>query len=250
MIEAMTDRLDPDALDRVVRRAAELDEKADDEGIEVDAVVAAAEEVGISPAAIRTSVALERLGPEPTGNRLDRVVGARSIMAERTMPFDAEEAFERLDHWLSKGHHLRREQRRGFEAEWRRRNDLAAKTARSVKSFTGSAGLSTVRLIAAQVSAIDETSSIVRIMANRSVTRSTAIGVSGGLTAASIGGAAVFAAVAPPLAIIGIPGLAAAGVTTVGAKRSAELLERELIRLLDMIDEGRQPRGRRRSKKR
>lgn len=241
----MTERLDPDALDRVVRRATELDEQPTDDGIDVDAVVAAAEEVGISPAAIRTSVALERLGPEPGARRLDRIVGARELVAERTVRFPADEAFERLDLWLTKGHHLRRAERRGHAAEWRRRGDMAATVARNVKGFSGRAGLSSVPLISATVSPIDDDTSIVRVVANRSLRRSTALSVSGGLTVVSIGGAALVATAVPPLAIAAIPGLAAAGATSAGAKRSATTLERELVRLLDLVDDGQRP-GRRR----
>ncbi len=249
----MTDRLDQEALERVVRRAAELDAQHGPsvEGVDADAVLAAAEEVGISPEAVRTSLALERLGPPLEPARLDRVVGAREVVAERTVSFDADDAFERLDHWLTKGHHLRREQRAGQSGQWRRRGDMAASVARGVKSMAGEAGLSTVRLITAQVSAIDEDRSIIRIVADRSTGRTLAIGTAGGLSALSVGGAIALATAVPPLAVIGIPGLAAAGATTVGAKRSSTKLERELVRLLDLIDDGTRPRtiGRRRARR-
>jgi hypothetical protein len=240
----MSERLSEEAVERVVRRAIELDDDpdADPTGLRVDAVVAAAEELGISRDAVLQSVALERLGDAPPKQVLDPVFGARWVMGQRRVATRSDLAFQRLDEWLTRGHGLRREQRRDdATVVWRRRSDMAASLQRGVRGFSGRGRLGTVPTIVGHITAIDDDTSLIRIIADRSSTRSKHIGV------ASIGGAggvvtaAGFATVAPPLAVIGVPVVAVAGVAANRSKRAADALASELTTLLDQVVENEAP---------
>jgi len=238
----MGERLDEEAVQRVVRRAVELDDESDPVvgGIAPDALVEAASELGIGPDAINASLAIERLGPEPDPARLDRLVGPRSVVVERTVSYCAPEVFERLDEWFTAGHHLRREYGDGVSGEWRKRGDLVAGVQRRARWVGGGAALGSVRLIAARVSAIDDERSIVRLSADRTVVRRTTAGTAG---LASAGAVAAAAVVAAPTAAVAIPGLAVAGAISVTSRHGSTKVRRDLGRLLDQIESGRRPAG-------
>ncbi|MEM9463842.1 MAG: hypothetical protein AAGA90_00630 [Actinomycetota bacterium] len=234
----MTDRLSEEAVERIVRRAIELDDTGGDDaigGLDLTAVVAAAEELGISRDAVLHSVALERLGDEPPRRTLDPLFGARWVVVQRRVGGSAETVFDRLDEWLTRGHHLRREQRDDTTAMWRRRSDMAASLQRGVRGFSGRGRLGTVASITGHITGIDDHTSIVRVAADRSSTRSRHIGVASISGAGGVVTAAGFATVAPPLAAVGVPVVAVAGVAANRSKRAADGLASELSRLLDQL---------------
>ena len=236
----MDERLDEDAVQRVVRRAVELDGDSDlaTGGIAADALVEAASELGIDPDAINASLAIERLGPEPDSARLDRLVGPRAVVVERTVSYCAPEAFERLDEWFTAGHHLRREYGDGVSGEWRKRGDLVAGVQRRARWIGGGAALGSVRLIMARVSEIDEQHSIVRLTADRTVARRATAGTAGITSAGALTTAVIVTA---PAAVVAIPGLAVAGAISVVSKHGSTKVQRELGRLLDQIESGGRP---------
>lgn len=236
----MSEQLDEEAVQRVVRRAVELDANSEfaSGGVTPESLVEAATEIGIAPEAITASLAIERLGPEPDPARLDRIVGPRSVVVERTVSYSAADVFERLDEWFTAGHHLRREFGDGATGEWRKRGDLVAGVQRRTRMLAGGAALGSVRLIEARVSEIDPNRSIVRLYADRTVVRRATAGTAGITSAGAVATAAVVAA---PAAVVAIPGLAAAGVISVFAKHGSTKVARELTRLLDQIESGRRP---------
>jgi hypothetical protein len=244
-------RLDHDAVQRVVRRAIELERTpVDDDGLDVDTVIAAAAEAGIDAAAVRESIAWERLGPRPERARLDRLVGQSSVIVERTIRAPVGEVLEQLDAWLTVGHHLRREHAErtsfgeldGATVEWIKRGDLAASVQRSVRSVAGGAGLGSVRCVHGELVAVDATRSVVRLRIDRRFGRTASLATSGTVGAASVaGGAAAATVVMAPFAVVALPGLVVAGGTAAVSRRRAGTLERELRRLLDQIDAGERP---------
>ena len=239
-LASMSDRLDDDAVQRVVRRAVELDATSAlaEGGVAPETLIEAATELGIVPEAIHASLAIERLGPEPEAARLDRLVGPRAVVVERTVSYSAAEAFERLDEWFTAGHRLRRDFGDGASGEWRKRGDLVAGMQRRARMIGGGAALGSVRLIQGRVSEIDEAHSIVRLSADRTVVRRTTAGTAGLTSAAAVTTAAIVTA---PAAAVAIPGLAVAGAISVVGKHGSIKLGRELTRLLDQIESGRRP---------
>lgn len=236
----MSERLDEEAVQRVVRRAVELDDATDlpTRGVAPEALIEAATELGIAPEAIHESLAIERLGPEPDAARLDLLVGPKSVVVERTVSYSGAEAFERLDEWFTSGHHLRREFGDGVSGEWRKRGDLVAGMQRRARSIGGGAALGSVRLIVARVSEIDEHHSIVRLIADRTVARRATAGTAGITSAGALTTAAIVTA---PAVVVAIPGLAVAGAISVASKHGSTKVQRELGRLLDQIESGRRP---------
>ena len=118
--------LDRAAVERVLRRASEL---ADAEptalpavgGVDAEALVAAAAEVGIPEDAVRRAIARERLGPPAAAHLGDRLVGAATVVVDSEVPGRAAEVLARLDVWLVAGHHLRRDRLRDGRGEWSKR---------------------------------------------------------------------------------------------------------------------------------
>lgn len=233
----MSESLSEAAVERIVRRAIQLDLDADDRSgqLDVSSVVAAAEELGISRESVLESLAIEQLGPEPEGRMLDPVFGARWVMVQRTITGRAEVTFDGLDEWLTDGHHLRREERQGFSAVWRRRSDVAASLQRSVRGLSGGGRLGTVAALLGHVAQIDADTCVVRVVADRTASRTTHIGVAGASGAGGVAVAAGMATVAPPLAAAGLPVIAVAGIAAIGSKRAAGALASELTQLLDQI---------------
>jgi len=98
-----------------------------------------------------------------------------------------------------------------------------------------------VRLVLAQVSEIDEASSIIRIVVDRSGGRAVSLTVAGGVGAASVTGAAIAATAVPPLVLFAVPGLVVAGAAAARSNRTALRLTRELALVLDQLDAGDRP---------
>lgn len=233
---------DEEALDRIIRRAQELDAGRSPDGVvDDDALLAAAEEVGISADAMRQAMAIERIGPAPSRQRTDRLVGPRRVVVERTLARPAEEVLDRLDEWLTSGHHLRRVERLDDGGVWRKRSDVAASAQRAVKSLTGAASLGTVHLIEARVVAAGDGVALMRIEADRSGARSATLGAAGGIGGASLAGGAAAATMVPPLAVVAVPGLFVAGLVGRHGRRTADRLDVELTRLLAQLSAGERP---------
>ena len=245
----MTAQLDHDTVARVVRRALEIEAGGEpDDGVDAAAVIEAATEAGIDPAAVREAIAWERLGRTPARARLDRIAGSSIVMVDRAIAAPVADVLEQLDAWMTVGHHLRREvaQRMdGFEGvtvEWAKRDDIAASIQRSVRSFAGGAALGSVKRISSTLVAVDGQRSIARLAIDRHVGRNLSLATSGGVGTASVAGGAVAATtLALPFVVAAAPGLIVAGGTAAVARRRGSTLERELRRLLDQIDAGERP---------
>ena len=232
---------DDSTLDRIIRRAQELDEGRRSDGIDEESLVAAAAEVGISPESMWESMAVERLGPPPRRRRADRVVGPRRVVVERSIHRPAAEVLDLLDEWLTSGHHLRRIERTGGHGIWRKRTDVAANAQRAMRSLVGGAAHGAERVFEARVVPMGPDAALIRVEADRTASRRTTLGAAGGISAASVASGAVAATAVPPLAVIAIPGLAVAGASTWAGRRTAGRLDTELARLLAQVGAGERP---------
>ena len=185
------ERLDPEAVARVLRRATEL--SADDvepDGIDPEALVAAADEAGIPVVAVRRALAIERLGPPPAAQVGDLVLGPPVVVVDAEVPGHATDALSRIDAWLVAGHHLRRERRRDRRAEFARRKGLVGRTMRTVRSATGEGQLGRLHRVVAAAEDTGAGTCIVRIEADRSTERRTMAGEGAAVTAVGTLGAA------------------------------------------------------------
>ena len=232
--------LSPDEVARVLRRASELAANAETEsdpahGLPASAVVAAAAEVGISADAVHRAIALERLGAVPTGARGDSLVGPRTVVVERRLAMPVAEVMARLDEWLVRGHHLRREQWASRDAEWGRRDGLVAAGSRAARSALGEGRLGEIRAIRASARE-DGAGTMLRIQLDRSATRSGYAGGGAAVAAAGTATGAVLAVAVFPAFVLIAPAAVAGGAGIARAGRhQSDKLAREAGRVLDAI---------------
>jgi hypothetical protein len=230
---------------RIIRRATELAGPEPDRdhprGISRDALVAAADEVGIPAVTVLRSIAVERLGPEPDSHLADRVFGAAVVSVDDEIPGSPEEVLRRIDAWLVDGHHLRRDRIRNGRGEWSKRSGLVGVTVRRLRTATGEGRLGEFRQVTAAAEDIGTGSTVVRVTVDRSSNRRRA--VAGGATAAVGGiGGVVAAAALGPVALVAAPFVVIGGVTVaVTGKARARRTTVEVERMLEAVADHQSP---------
>lgn len=233
----MDRNLTPHEVERILQRASEMAGTDDVEtGISEPALVAAAEEAGIPAAAVRHSIAVERLGEVPSPRRVDRLVGPSRVIVDVGLAMAVSEAMARLDAWLVSGHHLRRERWGDDVAEWRRKEGILTAGSRAARHAYGEGRLSDVRGLVAVARPTDD-GVVLRVAIDRTQDRAGWLG-SGTAVAAASTGAVVVGAVAafPVVALLAPVGIGiGAGIARAG-RSQAESLERELRRVLDAVE--------------
>ena len=241
-----TERLDPDAVARVLRRATELSadeaDEAEPDGIDPEALVEAANEAGIPVVAVRRAIAIERLGPPPAGHVGDLVLGPPVVVVDAEVPGHAADALSRVDAWLVAGHHLRRERRRDRRAEFARRKGLVGRTVRTVRSATGEGQLGRLHRVVASAEDTGAGTCVVRIEADRSGERRTMAGEGAAVTAVGALGLLVGGLLAGPVVLVVAPVVALAGVGVAARGRGrADRVEHEVGLVLDAVEQGSDP---------
>ncbi len=240
----MGEPLDRDVVTRVLRRASEL---ADDgarpvDGIDEEALVEAADEVGIPVDAVRRAIAVERLGPAPSGRLGDVVLGRSIVVVDAELPGPARAAMARLDASLVAGHHLRRERRREGRAEWAKRTGIVGTSIRTVRSALGDRRLGRVSRVAATVRDTGAGSCVVRIEADRSADRRTIAGEGAAVTALGFVVVLVGAVAAAPAMLLAAPVAVLAGVGVASRGRGrASRIEHDVQLVLEAVDQGDRP---------
>jgi hypothetical protein len=238
-----SERLDPDAVARVLRRASELSvDESEPDGIDPDALIEAADEAGIPVVAVRRALAIERLGPPPAGQVGDVVLGPPIVTVDAEVPGHATDAMARVDAWLVAGHHLRRERRREHRSEFARRTGLVGRTVRTVRSVTGEGQLGRLRRVVASAEDTGAGTCIVRIEADRSTERRTMASEGAAVTAVGALGLLVTGLLAGPVVLVAAPVVALAGVGVAARGRGrADRVEHEVELVLDAVEQGSDP---------
>jgi hypothetical protein len=239
-------RLSGDEVALVLHRAAEIEAATERSGAadsyDADVIEQAADEVGLSPAAVRQAVAELRAGalPEPAaGTQGRRALGSRFVTQQRLVGQPPTAVHSTVDRFLrSQMFELRR--RSGDRAVFRPRRDLVASLRRGL-DFAGAIkleGLRTVSLVATPV----DRRTLVRIQAELASSRATVVAGAAGTGAAvtllmGLGGAL---AAEPGLMLAAVPAGAAVGAG--GAKvaggrwrKRRDDLDEVLAALLDRL---------------
>ena len=245
----MADQLDPQAVERVLRRAHDLDGTADDPhplAVDPEVLVESAAEVGIPALAVRRSLAVEQLGSSPGPTRLDRIVGPALVTEDRFLDLDPDDVVDRLDRWSTSALRLRPARRRPGHAEWTRRSGTGASVRRRMRRLNGGPALADVRALTAEVVAVDETairkSSLVRVTADRSLERSAHLSAGLGMsTAGAVGSVAAVTVFAPPLLIASVPALLWGVFTLRSDRGGAARTQSDLTQLVDAVEDGQSP---------
>ena len=238
---------DRDAADRVLRRAIELADRDHDlhgaEAVSEQALVEAAEELGVEVGAVRRAAAEERLGVLDTSAHLvDRVAGPAVVSATRVVEAAAPVALEQVDLWLRRSGTLRRRRLDAARhvAEYARRSDVVAGLQRTARSVSGREHLVRVRRLRAVVQPVDEGRSVVALVAERTVA------VVGGSSVAGVGSSVsvIEALGSTPWWWLGVPASVVAGLGLLRARaRGVPDVETELQGVLDRVVAGDVPSG-------
>jgi len=241
----VTDFLDVEAVERVLRRANALADAGTQEpvGYHADAIIAAAGEVGIPEHVVRESLAIELLGGQPPVSRSDRLLGPAIVHEHCLIPLPPDVTLELIDRWLVGTHHLRRERQGGAEMQWARRDDVVGTLRRRVSGLVGEGRLGRARRVNASVRAVDAQHTMVQVVIDRGPHHRTALwfGSSLGLGAVSL--VVVGVVLAPPVALLAIPAAVVGVVVVSSSRKEADRFERELGRLLDAVRARRGPQG-------
>ena len=229
----------------VAADALDTHDEDDDRGSGVGeaALIAAVEEVGMSIAAVRRSIAIDRLGPLPPAHLGDRLLGPWLVVVDDEISGTPREVLSRFDTWLVAGHHLRRDFMRDCDGEWSRRSDLVGVTIRAIRSATGEGRLGDAQRITVTVRDTGMSTCAVRVMVDRVLDRRQWGGA--GSAVAVAGTATVVVAlfvVASPLILLAAPiAIGAGAVVAARGRRRAKRTTREIDRLLASVHEQSDP---------
>lgn len=235
----------------MLRRAIELAERdhvADDlDGVSEQALVEAADELGVDVGAVRRAAAEERLGVLDHEHRfVDRLAGPATVSATRFVDGAADHVMALVDAWLRRSGGLKRRRlgADGVSADYVRRSDAVAGVQRTLRSVTGREDLGRVRRVRVVVQPVDATCCVVALVADLEVERTVAL--VGGSSVAGVGSAVsvVQAVTTWPLWWAGVPASVAAGVGLLRLRvRTVPDTEVSLQGVLDRVSVAEEPVG-------
>ncbi len=206
-------------IEDVLRRASELGSpsRVGKAGLDSATLVEIAAEVGIPAQAVATALAEQRLGVDHGRSLLDRLVGPDEVWAEQATRDATGVTIERTTDWLERGHGLRPRLTADRVVVARRRDDVAGRVFRSLRSVRGRGELGRLREVRAVVVDVEtEQDSVVAVALLADLSDKRAGAVAGGAAVSALGAAAVIttAAFASPLVLLALPAAAGAGLAT------------------------------------
>ena len=251
--------LDRHALDRILKRAGELQVSAADPAEEMteDQLIALGQEVGITPQHLRQAIAEERTRPalpdEP--GLADRWIGPRTVSARRGIRGTRDQLLARLDDWMRREECLQVKRRLVDRVVWEPRRDFFGNIRRGLNLGGRSYALSRTHDVAATAVPIDNANILIQIDADLRPARAArvrgggAVATTGTVAGASMVGIGVALGLAIPLlplvAIAAVPVAAGAGIgmkIARGFRDTAERVQLSLEQALDTIEHGEPPR--------
>jgi hypothetical protein len=244
--------LDREQLDRVIRRATELQfagaEREGRERLSEDEVLRIGREVGLDPAHVRRALGelrADALLPRQAEERglVSRFVGQPRVVASRAVPGRSTEVIRILERYLSAGESLRQVRKRDRRSRWEAEEGVVASIQRSLRWGGRTYELARAAFVDMNVEDLEEGFSLVTLAADLSPTRSNAAwgwttGVTTGAAGAGLGiGLAVgFPFLAAPAAVAGLAGGVAAARKD--HARTSERMRLALEGILDRLEAG------------
>ena len=247
--------LDRNALDRILKRAGELQVSAADPAEEMteEQLIALGQEVGITPQHLRQAIAEERTRPalpeEP--GLTDRWVGPSTVSARRVIRGTREQLLARMDDWMRREECLQVKRRLADRIVWEPRRDFLGNIKRGLNLGGRSYHLARAHDVAATAVTIDAATTLIQVDADLRNARAArvrgggAVAASGTLAGGAIVGVGVVIGVAIPLvplvAIAAIPAIAGTGIgvgVARGFRATAERVQLSLEQALDSIEQG------------
>jgi hypothetical protein len=244
----VSDLIDRKALERIVRRAAELQAGSQDvgEGLTSKEVLALGKDVGIPEGYLRQAMLEEqtRTADEGSVGTWAWLTGPRAVSAHRVVPGDRAAVERALNRWMADEELLQPKRQYADRTTWEPKAGAFASIQRAI-SGRRRYSLASAAQIASQVVQLEPGFCLVRLEADVSQQRRNR--VSGGFVLATIGWGMTGAAalIAPPLALAQIltmvPGL---GLTLGGAviarthRNANERVQIGLEQVLDRLERG------------
>ncbi|HUO51528.1 MAG TPA: hypothetical protein VMT93_03340 [Gemmatimonadaceae bacterium] len=249
-VPAKLTRLDRQALERVLARAAELqaaEGDVEDPGLTDAQLLDIAREVGLSQSSLRQALAEERSrveAPEARG-LVDRLFGAAVARASRTLAGEAGRVMGALDAFMQQEEGLRVKRQLPDRVLWERAHGLTAHLKRTFDVSGRGYHLTRTEEVSATVVPVDAQRTLVRLEASLLQRRSA--GIAGGATVVALGavagGVLLVLPVFPLLAILPAGAGLAAGWAASRAHRGAVLrAQLALEQVLDRVERNERPR--------
>ena len=239
----MSDLIDRKALERIVRRAAELQAGSQDvgEGLTSKEVLALGKDVGIPEGYLRQAMLEEqtRTADEGSVGTWAWLTGPRAVSAHRVVPGDRASVERALNRWMTDEELLQPKRQYADRTTWEPKAGAFASIQRAL-SGRRRYSLASAAQIASQVVQLEPGFCLVRLEADVSQQRRNRI--SGGVVLAAIGWGMTGAAalIAPPLALAQIltmvPGLGLTAGAAVIARTHRNANERVQIGLEQVLD--------------
>ena len=208
---------DRDAAERVLRRAVELAEHEDDSGdadhgISEQALIEAAEELGVDVAVVRRAAVEERMGLLVQAHRFgDALVGPGTLTVHRIVTGDPAEVLDRVDVWLRKLGSLRRQRRDATSASYQRRSDVGAWFQRTARTISGAEDVRRVRRLTAECTPVDDDRTMLVLRADLQLQRDLTVASGAGVAGVGSSVAMIEALTFSPWLWLGVPASLAAG---------------------------------------
>ena len=238
-------KINRDALERIVKRAAELQAHDHEigEGLTDSELMALGQEVGIPSRYLQQALVEERTRDLTRVERgfVTSLVGASRVAAERVLSGEPQKLQTALTHWMTEGELLTVKRRYPDVTSWEARSDMLASLKRSLGFSGRKYMLARAGEVVCQLTPLEEGRCHLRLVADMSNTRSTHLAGAAALFGFSVlaTGAALFTSVAIAAAIIPIPlGLIVA--YSVARRRLLELdrVQVALEQTLDRLEHG------------
>jgi hypothetical protein len=233
-------RIDRAALERIIRRAAELQagERDIGEGLTEQELLQLGLDVGIPSSYLQRALLEERTravaGAEPGVKAW--LAGPARLAAQRTIPGEARQVREALNKWMTEGELLAVRRRYPEQTSWEARQDMFSSLKRGLQMGGRSYELSRAKEVVGQVVPLEEGRCHVQLLADLSNTR--AGHLAGAATLAGLGAVATVVGVTLnvvlPVALIPVALGALLGFVT--ARRRRAQLERVHVGLEQVID--------------
>ncbi len=238
-------RIDRAALERIIKRAAELQtvERDIGDGLTEQELLQLGREVGIPNRYLQQAMLEEQtrsvVVAEP--GLAAWLAGPRHAIAQRSIPGNAEDVRAALHHWMTEGELLTVRRRFPDRTSWEPRRDMVASLKRGFEVGGRPYRLARAREIVGQVSRLDDATCHVRLLADLTNTRRSHLG--GAATIAGSGAVAttvgITLGVVLPIALLpaGI-GLVAGAALARRRLGHVEQMQVSLEQVLDRLEHG------------
>lgn len=233
------------ALERIIRRAAELQAAERDIGdsLTEDQVLELGRDVGIPSRYLQQALFEERSRAVVEGDRplAEALLGPTRVAAQRTVPGNRTDLETRLFRWMTEAELLTIKRRYPDRNSWEPRRDMVASLKRSLGFAGRRYALTRAREVVGQVRQLEPGWSHVTLLADLQNTRNERLAGASVITAggAAFTGLAIVLGIALPVAVVpAAAGLAAGLAIARGRRGGVERTQVALEQVLDRMEHG------------